>query len=39
MKKELSSGLAMYTPNLNSARESRYLALKKDKNNYNAFLY
>ena len=31
MKNELRSGLGMYTPNLESARESKYLALKKNK--------
>ena len=31
MKNELRSGLGMYTPNLESARESKYLALKKKK--------
>ena len=31
MKNELRSGLGMYTPNLKSARESKYLALKKKK--------
>ena len=31
MKNELRSGLGMYTPNLESARESKYLALKENK--------
>ena len=31
IKNELRSGLGMYTPNLESARESKYLALKKNK--------
>ena len=35
MKNELRSGLGMYTPNLKSARESKYLALKKKKKREN----
>ena len=35
MKNELRSGLGMYTPNLESARESKYLALQKKKKREN----
>ena len=30
IRNEFRSGLGIYTPNLDSARESRYLALKSD---------